>query len=438
MTMEASASYSLRNQVDVSISTGEGTAQLYTDNLTILPRFGDVLSFSYRSIDEFHGEDYKISISFSTKEKLVLFNIGLRYEDFLRNLVKLRNELILRDMLINEKMRQPTARCVYSLVDATGKGTQNGECELRIYETALAILPDMRDPIRIPLSDIVEFTVNDYQVNLVTEFGDRFTVTQMGRLFDPFTKALSDANTALQQKVVTSLMKLLPTSDPTEIRRAARLMKEGRAARKLDIESISQTIWPQLEKRLSSLAMDEEYAYLKDLSRKDRICIGVKEGLTERGESQYLWFLIPIYGTDPGVPGNAIAMEASSSEGTGRATYFFRVTRREIYRNPLGLDDLNRRCDEVIRSINRAMIEINFRREPVYLSEERLLEPKYQRYLFAVKRLQALKMLRELFIGRVSHISPDQWKSEVQDVLRFNVSTIDDAAKWSKTTDKGQ
>jgi hypothetical protein len=80
--------------------------------------------------------------------------------------------------------------------------------------------------------------------------------------------------------------------------------------------------------------------------------------------------------------------------------------------------------------INRLMIDINFRREPIYLSDERLKEPQYSKYLYAVRKIPSLKALRELFIGRVIHSSFEQWKSDVSDLLKFNVSVENDDMKW--------
>ncbi|MGB8780288.1 MAG: hypothetical protein WCD81_06520 [Candidatus Bathyarchaeia archaeon] len=34
-----------------------------------------------------------------------------------------------------------------------------------------------------------------------------------------------------------------------------------------------------------------------------------------------------------------------------------------------------------------------------------------------------LQVLRSLYIGRVMHASPDQWKRDVIDLLRFNLKT---------------
>jgi hypothetical protein len=78
------------------------------------------------------------------------------------------------------------------------------------------------------------------------------------------------------------------------------------------------------------------------------------------------------------------------------------------------------------------MIEINFRREPVYLPEERFDEPQYSKYKLAVEKIPSLRTLRTLFIGRVIHSSSEQWKEDVLNLLRYNVVTQDDHARWNK------
>lgn len=428
--MDAPVTFSLRGLDGQMISAGEGLAQLYEDNLTVLPKFGEVLSFTYRSFLEYGASDYRIEILFTTKERLSLSDLGLQYEDFERNMVNLRNQLILSDMLMNEKMFQPTARGSLTMMGSDSRPLLSGEGELRIYETALVVLPDAGDPLRIPYSDIKSFNAQDYMLEITTEYGEKFSASQLGQRLDPFTKALSDASLALQQKVVSMLTKLLPLSSPVDIRRVARYMKEGRAARRSDITAVSPSIWDDLEKRLKTVNMDLEYSFLKDMSQQGRICIGIKEGLLDQPDAQYLWFLIPIYSLDPSKPGNAIAMEASSTGETGRATYFFRMATRSDYRNFKDMHALDEICDTAISTINRAMIEINFRREPIYLKEEQFMEPKYQKYLFAVQRLNALRCLRELYIGRVFHQTPEQWRADVDDLLKFNASVSDDNARW--------
>jgi hypothetical protein len=292
LVMEAPVTYSLKDSDGNPVSNGEGIVQLYEDNLSIMPKFGDLLSFSYRSLSEYQALDYRVEILFSTKERIHLSELGLRFEDFVRELVKLRNQLILGDLLMNEKMRQPTARGRITFTDSAAKTLLDGEGELRIYETALVVLPDAGDPLRIPFSDIAAFNAQDYRLDISTEFKEKLSAEQLGQQFDPFSKALSNASLALQQKVLGVLTNLLPLSSPVEVRKVARYMKEGRAAKRSDILSVSPTIWSDLEKRLKMADMDTEYTFLKGRSQQDRICIGVKEGLVGQEDTQYLWFLI--------------------------------------------------------------------------------------------------------------------------------------------------
>jgi hypothetical protein len=246
----------------------------------------------------------------------------------------------------------------------------------------------------------------------------------MGKELDPWKRALGEAMNALTVKVQASLQDLLLTTDPSAIRRLARLMKEGRAARRLDIEAVSPGLWGRLEKKLETIGLADEYAFLKSLADEKRMCIGVKRGLMGDLTGEYVWFLAPIYGTNPKQPGNAIAMEAaasgegeSSGRGGGKATYLFRVAAPADYARLKTPGELEDAVDQAITRINRCLLAINFRREPVYLSEEQMWEPRYARYQFAVQRIPELRELRALFIGRVIHSSPEQWQKDLRDLL---------------------
>jgi hypothetical protein len=180
------------------------------------------------------------------------------------------------------------------------------------------------------------------------------------------------------------------------------------------------------------LGIKEEYDFLKAISQKEKICIGLKRGLLGDLTGEYIWFLVPIYSIKQGEPGNAVVMEAVNDEGGGRATYLFRIMSRKDYSDQKNLDDLHKEVDRFINTISRCMIDINFRREPIYLPDEKLDEPEYQRYRFSIQKLPALQTLRQLFIGRVIHSSTEQWQKDVMDLLRFNISTKDDTVRWAK------
>jgi len=68
----------------------------------------------------------------------------------------------------------------------------------------------------------------------------------------------------------------------------------------------------------------------------------------------------------------------------------------------------------------------------VYLTDEKLEEPQYSKYKFSIRRLPELQFLRDFFIGRVIHASPQQWKKDAEDLLRFNINTEDEKARWEK------
>jgi hypothetical protein len=74
-------------------------------------------------------------------------------------------------------------------------------------------------------------------------------------------------------------------------------------------------------------------------------------------------------------------------------------------------------ADRAIARINRCLQAINFRREPVYLSEEQMWDPRYAKYQFALQRIPELRELRGLFKGRVIHSSPEQWRQHIRALL---------------------
>lgn len=85
--------------------------------------------------------------------------------------------------------------------------------------------------------------------------GQKLVFSKMGSQFDSIKKTLSDAMNELSLKVQASLKELIPDATPSVIRRAARFMKEGKVARRADIESVSPEFWTELEKKLGAVGM---------------------------------------------------------------------------------------------------------------------------------------------------------------------------------------
>jgi len=432
--MECSLSYSLSDQGGQVRASGQARARVDEESLAILPEAGETLFFSLRDILEISEADYKIHLTLSSKEELTLFNVGYQYQDLLRNISQLRNEMLLKDMLMNEKLRKSGVQAEFVYFDETGKEKQRGKCEPRLYETGIVLMPEKGELTRIPYSDISELRSEDYTFAITSESGEKVILSKMASQFDPFKKVISDSMNQLALRVQSWLKELMSEANPSVIREAARFMKEGKAARRSDIESLSPELWKRLEMQLEVAGLNEEYGFLKYLSQQDKICIGFKRGLLGDLTGDYIWFLIPIYSASSHEPGNAVAMEAASEDGGGKATYFFRIVSRKDYPAIKSIQDMHKEVDNFIKGVNRCMLATNFRREPIYLSDEKLADPRYTRYNFAIQKLPALQTLRRLFIGRVIHSSLEQWKQDVAELLKFNVTTLDDSARWAKAT----
>jgi hypothetical protein len=411
---------------------GDAEAILFEESLTVMPKFGEALFFSLRDIESIAEGDHRLVLVFTSGEKLTLYHLGFKYGDFARILSQLRNEMTIKDLLMNESVRKSGLEAVCDYFSQSGANVFAGKCEPRLYETALVVLPEYGEPIRVPYSCFDKVETDNYTLILTTEYGEKLVFSRMGRDFELFTDSLSEIMNGLSLKVQSSLKELLPQSDPAVIRKSARLMKEGKAAPRGKLEAISPDLWTKLEKKLETAGIKPEYDFLSSMARREKKCIGIKRGLLGDLTGEYIWFLIPVYSQDSGLPGNAVAMEAASGRGGGRATYFFRLTSRSDYNGFKDIEELDAAADDFIVRFNRCMLEINFRREPIYLPEERLDEPRYLKYKTAFRKIPALMILRLLFIGRVFHRSQEQWEQDVLDLLRFNVSTTEDDLPWGK------
>jgi hypothetical protein len=74
--------------------------------------------------------------------------------------------------------------------------------------------------------------------------------------------------------------------------------------------------------------------------------------------------------------------------------------------------------EAAIQQLNRAIVLLNFRREPIYLSEDSLqLQARFRRYAIACRKLPELVRLRSSFLGRAIHSSPEAWQKQFESFL---------------------
>jgi len=435
IVIECSMSYALLDENGEQAAAGDCKGTISKEYLTLYPKFGDILPFHLREISLIEAEDYRINLPMFSKEKVALFDLGQCYEDFYRVLSDLRNEVIIKDLLMNETIQKPDVNMEFICTDEKGNEKQKGPAKTRLYETSMVIIPQKGEFLRVPYSDVTSVSEQNHTIKVGTEQGDQFLFEKMGSEFDSFLKQFSDAYNELRTRAASSLKALYPPIDSVSLRRISAIMKEGKAAKRADIEAINSRLWQELEKKITSVGLNDTYAFLKELGRQEKIAIGFKRGLMGDLTGEYIWFLVPIYGAVEKGYGNAVAMEATEATGeesTGKATYFFRMVSRRDFPTFKIPDQLDGEVDKLVKTINRCMLDINFRREPVYLPDERLDEPDYVKYRIALQRITSLQLLRNLYIGRVIHVSSEQWKNDVMELLKFNATTPDDSSKWKK------
>lgn len=221
---------------------------------------------------------------------------------------------------------------------------------------------------------------------------------------------------------------MLPSATSDEIQTLAKMMPEGWPAARKDIETISKELWKLLEIKVNDTPLAQTYNYLTSIGEPEHAAIGLKKTM----ESTYVWFLVAITGT-PENGGNTLAMEIVTEKG--HATYLFRVLSRKSF-STAPREEFLKETDQLAETLSEVMIATGFRREPIYLDDERLLTEAYRKYLFAAGNLSELKLLRNRFYARTIHTTFENWKQNLHEALRFNTSAKSDDQRWSASNNK--
>ncbi len=428
-----------------AISSGAAVGRIDEEKVSIIPKLGEAILFSPREILEFAEGDYSIDLLLTSKERLALTKLGINFENFSRVLSKARNDVVMKDMLMQESLVLGGLKGLYEYEG------RSGSCELRLFEAGLVLAVERGEPLRFQYSNIAGIAEGDYSLTLTLENGQKLTISKMGGQHEPFKKALNDAMNRLTLKTQELIKGFTPGLDSSAARRAARLMRDGKAAKKADLDAISPAIWRGLEKKIEEIGILEEYKFLGTLVQKDRMCAGFKRGLMGDFTGDYAWVLAPVPAS------NAVILEAvtvgegesveplpSAAEGEapaeeprdeevnksgGRwATYVFSI----VPRSQFPAQDMDAAADGFIKALNDCMLSINFRREPIFTSDADLGLPRNIKYWYSVQKLPLLRELRGHFVGRAIHVNREQWQKAVRGILEFNAKSKDDGAKYAK------
>ena len=68
---------------------------------------------------------------------------------------------------------------------------------------------------------------------------------------------------------------------------------------------------------------------------------------------------------------------------------------------------------EVFAALNRALLTLNFRREPILATDDEIATGRFARYRVAVRHLDHLRWARQAYLGRATHTGT--WEQQVRE-----------------------
>lgn len=435
-----------------------GSCQVSFDaeSLTLTPVAGAPLSFDLGDIDVFTPGDYELTLALYAGNKLALNQFGKAFENLSRDLLETYRQRLIQCLLLEDL--EEIARFDGFARLASPRRAFASPAEFRLHKSNLAVLPTQATGFQWRLADIdtVSFDEASYTVTLRSEDESLF-VSKLAKRTREFQERLREATTQLTEKGAQTLRRMFPFLTPDQFQQVAQLMKEGRAAPLARLTAIH----PQTEQALIENVVDAKlrpyfnallahvppgmlYAGFKLIREEaeepteqraegaaapsadmrseepeEAAESSTEEVKTEEQQEEkepiLHWFFFPLASAqNPSQPGNLVAWEASSK--SGRATYFFRL--QPPSGSPGAVSSGAGSLDDAIRELNRAIVLLNFRREPIYLPDDSLtIQPRYHRYAIACRNIPELRRLRASFLGRAIHTSPEAWRKQLETLL---------------------
>jgi hypothetical protein len=426
---------------------GSCRVQFDAQTLTLTPTSGAVLAFDLGDLDAVTAADWELRLSLFTGRTILLRQFGKAYDNLAHDLTDAyRNRAV--QCLLLEDMGE-LARFTGNFELTAGNATpRSGAAEIRLYKSNLAVLPATSQSFQWRLADVddLQFDAIAYEVALRAG-EERLKFGRLAKRTEEFSTKLREAVDALASQTAQALHGMLPFLDPDQLESCGALLREGRSAPLAKLSAIHRQIpaalaanavdndlKPYYDQLVSRTACGTSYAGFRLVQPEDGTGAGADApsaddaALDEDGDinapdtdasapQTLYWFFFPMAATTGGaVLANAVAWEASSR--SGRATYFFRLV------NPAQAAHLadSARAPAIletsIRRLNRVLALLNFRRSPIYLSDDELaMNPRFHRYAIAARRMPEVREVRASFLGRAMHSSPEAWQTQVASIL---------------------
>jgi hypothetical protein len=446
------------NADGASQQAGPCRVSFEAETLTLTPASGAPLALDLGDIDVFLPGEYELTLALYTGKKIVLNQFGKTFQNLCHDLLEAYRKRLLQCLLLEDL--EEITRFDGSVRVESPAHAFSSPAELRLYKSNLAVLPTQATGLQWRYADIDAVGFDEATWTVTAEAGEeRLIVNKLAKRTEEFRERLANAMDELTQQGAETVHGLFPFLTPDEFQQAAVLMKEGRAAslamlraihprteQALTTNVVDARLKPYFDALLAHVPAGNYYAGFKllrqteDQAEKEEAPPDAAEGndseTAEAGaeeaaeapaepaaeadeEAQPIlhWFFLPL-AAKPGAkfPGNLVAWEATSR--SGRATYFFRLVPPEQAPQLQDATKAPALIETALRQLNRAIVLLNFRREPIYLPDNSLLlQPRFRRYAIACRKLPELVRLRSSFLGRAIHTTPAAWQKQFESYL---------------------
>ncbi len=431
----------------------EGACRVRFDaqTLTLSPAGGAALVFDLGDLDAVTAADWEVRLPLYTGRTIVLRQLGKAYDTFAHDLLEAYRNRTVQCLLLEDmgEIARFGGNFEVSSCNSEGGAAEAGVAEIRLYKSNLAVLPVAAKSFQWRLADIDEVTLDAAEYQVVLRAGDeRLKVTRLAKRTEEFATAVNEAVNALAAQSTEALHGMLPFLDPDQLQACANLLREGRSAplaklaaihRQIPValaaNAVDKDLKPYYEQLVSRAGGGMGYAGFKLIRSEDGGSAGqgaaagtpdsdsrgddagdAPDADASAPETLY-WFLFPLAAKAGATElANVVAWEASSR--SGRATYFFRLV------DPARVAELGDPAkaasivDSAVRRLNLVLAMLNFRRRPIYLSDDELaMDPRFHRYAIAARRMPEVREVRASFLGRALHSSIEAWQAQVESIL---------------------
>ena len=460
-TINFSAKFQYAGPNGTVLQAGPCGVSFDAETLTVTPASGTPLVVDLGDIDIFLRGEYELTLTVYTGKRIILNQLGKTFENLCHDLLEAHRHRLLQCLLL-EDLEEIARFDGFARLESPTQ-TFSSPAQFRLYKSNLAVLPTQSSGLQWRLADIDAVHFDDTNWSVTAESsGERLVISKLAKRTEEFRARLATASEELAQHGGETVHNLFPFLSPDQLQQAAMLLKEGRAAslarlsaihpktaQALSNNAVDTKLKPYFDALLAHVPTGNYYAGFKLLRKEEEQTgqeqateaepavkatsqeetseaaveagqqaeSGPEPGATGEAPPILFWFFMPL-AARPGArsPDNLVAWEATSR--SGRATYFFPLvppSEAAQLRDPLKAPA---RIESAIRQLNRAIVLLNFRREPIYLPDDSLqIQPRFRRYAIACRKLPELGRLRSSFLGRAIHTTPEAWQAQFESYL---------------------